>query len=148
MIELIVIYQKYDFLNVRYLSTKLMVFSCLMLIFFMNQLDSTYMKFSLCLLIASELLDVIWLFMNSSSYWNLPAVGPISRGLGGYMKIIIVLTFVGVFIKIPLGIFLYHYRDLDTSKEYLLDLPCLKMRLTPNKSNPISDALKNINLSQ
>ena len=64
------------------------------------------------------------------------------------MKIIIVLTFVGVFIKIPLGIFLYHYRDLDTSKEYLLDLPCLKMRLTPNKSNPISDALKNINLSQ
>jgi hypothetical protein len=82
--------------------------------------------------------------MNSNSYWNLPAVGPISRGMGGYMKLIIILTFVGLFIKIPLGVFLYHYRDLDSSKDYLLNLPCLKMRLTPNRTNPISDAIKNI----
>ena len=82
--------------------------------------------------------------MNSNSYWNLPAVGPISRGMGGYMKLIIILTFVGLFIKIPLGVFLYHYKDLDSSKDYLLNLPCLKMRLTPNKTNPISDAIKNI----
>ena len=115
-----------------------MVFACLMLIFFMNQLDSIYMKFTLGLLIFSEVLDVIWLFMNSNTYWNLPKVGPFSQVMAGYMKIIIVLTFVGLFIKIPLGVLLYHYRNLDTSKEYVLDLPCLKMKLTANRQNPIT----------
>lgn len=49
-----------------------MVLACLMFIFFMNQLDSTYLKFTLGLLITSELLDMIWLFMNAGDYWNPP----------------------------------------------------------------------------
>lgn len=52
-----------------------MVLCCLLLIFFMNQLDSTYLKFTLALLIVSEGLDVIWLFMNSKDYWNPPQAG-------------------------------------------------------------------------
>ena len=82
--------------------------------------------------------------MNSNTYWNLPKVGPFAQPMAGYMKIIIVLTFAGMFVKIPLGAFLFHYRNLDDTKEYNLDLPCLKMKLVPNTVNPITDALKNI----
>ena len=53
-----------------------------MLIFFMNQIDTIYMKFTLALLVISEILDVIWLFMNSGTYWNLPKVGPFSPSNG------------------------------------------------------------------
>jgi hypothetical protein len=113
VIELVVIYQKYDFLNVGPYLTQLMVFTCLMLIFFMNQLDPLYLRFTLGLLIVSELLDVIWLFMNSNHYWNLPQNGTITIAMGGYMKLIIFLTYLGIFIKIPLGVLLYHYRNLD-----------------------------------
>jgi ABC-type phosphate transport system permease subunit len=125
-----------------------MVFTCLMLIFFMNQLDSTYMKFTLGLLIFSELLDIAWLFLYSNQYWNLPSVGTVSQAMGGYMKVIIILTYVGVFVKIPLGIFLFHYRNVDESKQYVMNLSCLKMSLTPDKINPISDGLKNLELAK
>lgn len=86
--------------------------------------------------------------MNSNTYWNLPKEGPYSQAMAGYMKLIIILTFFGIFVKIPLGVFLYHYRNLDPTKEYILDLPCLKMILKPNMTNPITDALKNIEYLQ
>lgn len=123
-----------------------MVFACLMLIFFMNQLDSTYIKFTLGLLVFSEVMDIVWLFLWSATYWNLPAVGTISRALGGYMKLIVILTYIGVFVKIPLGVFLFHYRNLDESKQFVVNLTCLKISLTPDKINPISDGLKNMEL--
>lgn len=123
-----------------------MVFACLMLIFFMNQLDSTYIKFTLGLLVFSEVMDIVWLFLWSATYWNLPVVGTISRALGGYMKLIVILTYIGVFVKIPLGVFLFHYRNLDESKQFVVNLICLKISLTPDKINPISDGLKNMEL--
>lgn len=117
-----------------------------MLIFFMNQLDSTYIKFTLGLLVFSEVMDIVWLFLWSATYWNLPVVGTISRALGGYMKLIVILTYIGVFVKIPLGVFLFHYRNLDESKQFVVNLICLKISLTPDKINPISDGLKNMEL--
>lgn len=90
-----------------------MVLACLMLIFFMNQLDSTYLKFTLGLLIVSEVLDTIWLFMNSNDYWNPPEKGVNSSAEKGYLRLIVFLTFLALFLKIPLGVFLYHYRNID-----------------------------------
>lgn len=89
-----------------------MVVTCILSIFVMNQFDSICIKFSLGLLIASELLDMIWLFMNANDFWNPPVVGTSSKGESGYLKFIIVLTFIGIFVKIPLGVFLYHYRNV------------------------------------
>jgi len=74
----------------------------------------------------------------------LPVDGTISRAMGGYMKIIIILTYVGVFVKIPVGIFLFHYRNVDESKQYVMNLSCMKMSLMPDKINPISDGLRNL----
>ena len=92
---------------------QLMVLACLMFIFLMNQLDSVYLKFTLTLLIVSEVLDMIWLFMNASDYWSPPQQSTNSSTEAGYLKFIVVLTFVGIFVKIPLGVFLYHYRNID-----------------------------------
>ena len=100
------------------------------------------MKFTLALLIASEVLDMIWLFINIGAYWNMPTNGTFSTALGGYMKVVIIFTFAALFLKIPIGIFLFHYRKVSPNKTYMLDLPCLKMQLTAGGSNPISDVLK------
>lgn len=123
-----------------------MVLACLMFIFFMNQLDSTYMKFTLGLLIVSEALDMIWLFMNASDYWNPPEKGTSSSAEKGYLRFIVFLTFLGLFLKIPLGVFLYHYRNLDENKSYQLDLGFAKMQLTPNRMNPISEGIKKMEI--
>jgi len=114
-----------------------MVVACILSIFLMNQFESTYIKFSLGLLIASEILDMIWVFMNANDYWSPPAVGTSSRAENGYLKFIIILTFAGIFVKIPLGVFLYHYRNVE-EKDYHLDLGLVKMQLTPNNTNPMS----------
>ena len=89
-----------------------MVVVCILSIFVMSHFDSVYIKFSLAMLIVSELLDMIWLFMNANDFWNPPAVGTSSRAESGYLKFIIILTFLGIFVKIPLGVFLYHYRNV------------------------------------
>ncbi len=115
-----------------------MVLVGVLFIFFMNQFDSTYVKFSLALLIVSELLDMVWLFMNANDYWNPPSIGTSSSSERGYLRFILILTFIGIFLKIPLGVFLYHYRNADTNKEYQIDLGIVKMQLTPNKGNPMS----------
>lgn len=78
----------------------------------MNHFDRTYVKSVLVLLIVSECLDAIWLMMNSSDYWSPPGVGTSSGYEKGYLKLIILVTYLGVFLKIPLGVFLYHYRNV------------------------------------
>lgn len=55
---------------------------------------------------------MIWLFMNSSDYWKPPKQGVNSSAETNYLRIIVALTFAGVFLKILLGIFLYHYRKV------------------------------------
>lgn len=121
--------------------TQLIVLTSLLFIFLMNHFDRTYIKFNLILLITSELLDSVWLFMNSSDYWSPPGNGVTSGYQGGYLKLIILLTYIGVFLKIPLGVFLYHYRNVEESKSYDLDMGLVKFTLTPNKMNPITDRL-------
>lgn len=141
VIEVVVIFQKYDFLNVIMCLTQLIVLTSLLFIFLMNHFDRTYIKFNLALLITSELLDSVWLFMNSSDYWSPPGNGTTSGYQRGYLKLIILLTYIGVFLKIPLGVFLYHYRNVEESKTYDLDMGLVKFTLTPNKMNPITDRL-------
>jgi hypothetical protein len=50
--------------------------------------------------------------MNSGDYWNPPKQGVNSSAETSYLRIIVALTFAGVFLKILLGIFLYHYRKV------------------------------------
>jgi hypothetical protein len=107
----------------------------------MNHFDSLYIKFVLILLMVSEVLDSIWLFMNSSDYWSPASKGTNSGYEKGYLKLIILLTYVGIFLKIPLGVFLFHYRNVDESKNYDLDIGVVKFSLTSNKKNPISDGI-------
>jgi hypothetical protein len=50
--------------------------------------------------------------MNSSEYWSPSGNGTNSGNEGGYLKLIVFLTYLGIFLKIPLGVFLYHYRNV------------------------------------
>jgi hypothetical protein len=85
--------------------------------------------------------------MNASEIWNPPANGTSSGYEKGYLKLIILLTYLGVFLKIPLGVFLYHYRNVEDNKSYELDIGILKFSLSPNKINPITKGINNISIN-
>jgi len=90
-----------------------MVLTCLLFIFLMNHFDGLYIRATMILLIISEVLDMIWLFMNSNEFWNPPSEGVNSSYEINYLRFIIFLTYLGIFLKIPLGVFLYHYRNAE-----------------------------------
>lgn len=126
---------------------QLMVWACLVAIFLLDQFESTYLRFSLGLLAVSELLDVVWLFLNADGYWNPPEVGTSAVGQRGYLRFILFLTFLGVFLKIPLGVFLFHFRRLEAHKVYRLDLGFAKLKLEGERPNPISVGLSALSVS-
>lgn len=74
-------------------------------------------------------MDCIWIFMNANIYWNPPEEGDISQKQQTYLKVIFIFTFIGLFLKIPVGVFLFHYRNPDPSKAYTLDLGCMRIQL-------------------
>lgn len=113
----------------------------------MNHFDRTYIKSILGLLILSEVIDSMWIFMNTSDFWSPPANGTSSGYEKGYLKLIILLTYLGVFLKIPLGVFLYHYRNVEENKSYDLDIGVLKFSLTSNKVNPITQGINSISIN-
>jgi hypothetical protein len=112
----------------------------------MKHFDGIYIKSTLALLILSEILDMIWLFMNSSSYWNPPSEGVNSSNQQAYLKIIILLTYLGIFIKIPLGVFLFHYRNAQSNRLYNLDIGIAKISLNPNETNPFSEGIRDLDI--
>ncbi len=91
------------------------------------------------------MLDVIWLFMYASNQWNPPNVGNNSTGQVGYLRFIVFFTIAIIFLKIPLGYFLFKYRNANADKMYNVNLlgGVIKIALTANKSNPITRGLKN-----
>lgn len=139
-------FREIRFPKCNFVSIQLMVLAVLMFIFVMRHFDSIYIKSTLALLVLSEILDMIWLFMNSASYWNPPSEGVSSSHQQAYLKIIILLTYLGIFIKIPLGVFLFHYRNTQSDRVYNLDIGIAKISLNPNETNPFSEGVKGLEL--
>jgi hypothetical protein len=83
--------------------------------------------------------------MYASSQWNPPSVGNNSTGQTGYLRFIVFLTIIIICLKIPLGYFLFKYRNASADKKYSLNFMggVLKIVLSANKSNPITRGLKN-----
>lgn len=77
-----------------------MVVTCLLSIYLLNHFDNLYIKLSLVLLAASEVLDIIWLFMYASQKWNPPTVGNDSTYEKEYLRFIVFFTVVIIAIKV------------------------------------------------
>jgi len=67
-LEIIMIYGKYDFLN-------LIVATILLSIYLLNFFDQVYIKFTLGLLVLSVILDFIWMIMFAGPKWSPPKIG-------------------------------------------------------------------------
>ena len=61
--------------------------------------------------------------------------------MGAYLKVIVVLTYIGVFLRIPVGVLLWHYRAVEAERAFTLDLGMAVLTLAQNKNNPISNQL-------
>lgn len=77
-----------------------MVVTCLLSIYLLNHFDNLYIKLSLILLAASEVLDIIWLFMYASQKWNPPTVGNDSTYEKEYLRFIVFFTVVIIALKV------------------------------------------------
>lgn len=95
ILEIVVIYGKYDFLN-------LIVLTCLLAIYLLNHFDSTYIKVTITMLIISLILDFIWLFMYANQKWNPPSVGNDSTYQQAYMRFIVFFTVCIIVLKVSI----------------------------------------------
>ena len=103
-----------------------------------------YIRLTLVLLSISEILDILWLFMYASQTWNPPTVGNNSSGQVGYLRFIVFFTICLIMLKVPLGYFLFKYRNASPDQKYPINvLGVLKIVLSANKSNPITRGINN-----
>ena len=114
---------------------QLIVVSALMLIFFMNQLDPTYLKYTLITLILSQIMDITWLIFNIQPYWSPSKSNLTCPTHQLYLKLITLLNFLSILIKIPLSLFICYFRTINPTKTYTLDLYFTKIQLKANSSS-------------
>lgn len=78
ILEMVVMFEKYDFLNVRVLLSQLLVFVCILSIFLLNYFDKNYIVLCIALTGVSVLMDLIWLVVLGPKHWSPPTVGEFS----------------------------------------------------------------------
>jgi hypothetical protein len=59
------------------------------------------------------------------------------------MRFIVFFTICIICLKIPLGFFLFKYRNASPDNKYTLSMGLFKVVLNANKSNPITRGIKN-----
>lgn len=141
LIEIIMIYGKYDFLNVTVSIIQLIVLTCLLSIYLMNFFDKAYIRLALALLGISIILDIVWLAMEAGSKWNPPEVSNNSEYQKGYMRFIVFFTITLLFVKAAIIFFLFKHRNTTSADKYQISLGLLKIMLDGNKGNPFSKQL-------
>ena len=129
LLEVVVMFEKYDFLN-------LLVFVCSLSIFLLNYFDKNYLVLCIALTGVSVLMDTIWLFVLGPKHWNPPAVGEFSVGEWGYLRIIFFFTILQIVAKVGIILLLLRQRSLPEGSGFVIDMP--KLTIFGNRRNPIS----------
>ena len=107
----------------------------------MNFFDRIYIRLALALIVASVVLDIVWLIMYASSKWNPSSVSNTSEYQIGYMRFIVFFTVALIPLKIALFFFLFKHRNAENQDKFIVSLGLMKIMLSANKSNPISKGL-------
>jgi len=83
--------------------------------------------------------------MYASQTWNPPTVGNNSTGQVGYLRFIVFFTICIILLKVPLGYFLFKYRNASPDTKYPVSVlgGVLKIVLSANRSNPITRGINN-----
>ena len=115
--------------------------TCLLSIYLMNFFDRLYIRFTLGLLVVSIVLDFVWLFLEAGQKWNPPEVGNNSKYETGYLRFIVFFTAALIPLKLGIGYFLYKHRNAGVEDKYALTLGTMQIKLSANKSNPISKGI-------
>jgi len=80
----------------------------------MNFFDRTYIRLTLSLVIASIVLDFVWLAMYAGPKWSPSSVSNNTIYQIGYMRFIIFFTIILIPIKIGMFFFLFKHKDAQT----------------------------------
>ena len=107
----------------------------------MNFFDQIYIRFTMGLIGVSLILDFMWLLIEGGEKWNPPDVGNNTIYETGYLRFIVFFTAALIPLKCGIGYFLYKHRNAGAEDKYALTLGMMKIKLSANKSNPISKAL-------
>ena len=93
------------------------------------------------LILASIILDIVWLCLYAGQKWNPPSVGNDSIFEAGFLRFVVFFTAFLIPVKVIMEIILWRHRSAEIEEKYALTLGIMKITLSANKSNPISKGL-------
>ena len=93
------------------------------------------------LILASIVLDVVWLCLFASQKWNPPSVGNDSIFEAGFLRFVVFFTAFLIPVKGVMEFILWKHRNAGIEEKHALTLGILKITLSGNKANPISNGL-------
>lgn len=79
VLELYMMFNKYDFLNVISVLRQLIVLVTILSIFLLKYFDSGYLRICVGLTSISIVMDLIWLMIYAGNYWSPPANSEFSQ---------------------------------------------------------------------
>ncbi len=92
-LEIIVMFQKHHFYS-------LLAYLSIYAIFFLGYFDLHYMRFVKINLVVSALLDIVWIFVSFSEYWNPVAQTQHSSLQWAYLKFVLFFVIALAFFKV------------------------------------------------
>lgn len=115
-------FQKTDFLNVLSLITQLLFYCSVLLIFIIINVDRTYIRVTLGILIMSVVTDLLWMAVYAGKLWSPPTLSEYPRMTETFRRVCLVVTFTLIFGKLFIGMLLLKYRDIERPMDVKMQL--------------------------
>jgi|JI9StandDraft_2_1071091.scaffolds.fasta_scaffold99341_1 ABC-type uncharacterized transport system fused permease/ATPase subunit len=110
--ECLLMFQKTDFLNVPFIVTQLLFYCSVLLIFIIVNVDKTYIRVTLAILLMSVLTDILWMAMYAGKLWSPPQQSEYPHSTETFRRLCLFITLALIFGKLFIGVLLLKYRDL------------------------------------
>lgn len=93
------------------------------------------------LILTSIILDIVWLCLFAGQKWNPPQVGNDSIFEAGFLRFVVFFTAFLIPVKIVMEVILWKHRNAGIEERHAFNMGIMKITLSGNKANPISNGL-------
>lgn len=89
-----------------------MCYCFIILTFVIVNVDKTYIRFTLTILVLSIVTDILWIYLEGQKFWDPPRSSEYSHSMDTFRKICLIVTVVLLLGKVIIGLLLARYRNI------------------------------------